>query len=324
MGKICFALILIGLILVIGYTLLYHLQNNTSVDNQSQILPTRESQIPADAIKVTPETDLNPPKSTSDFYFDPIPVEGYVNTAGAEDSAFVIADGSVLYFFFVPDVRVPVEKQVLDPTVGIYLSKNVDGVWSEPARVVLQDEGKLAMDGCEFIRDDIMYFCSAREGYTGLHWFKAQLIDGIWKNWENSDSFLKTKEFETGELHISSDGEELYFHSARAGGKGGLDIWVSNLADGEWSEPVNIEIVNSEFDEGWPALSPDGLELWFSKSYGVWRSKRAGDEWQEPELMFSPLCGEPSVDEFGNVYFTHHFFEGDVMIEADIYVAIKK
>lgn len=294
------------------------------IDDENHALPTRESQIPADAIKVSPETDINPPKSMSDEYYDPVPVSGYVNTAGAEDSAFVIPDGSILYFFFVPDIRVPVEEQILDPTVGIYLSKNTNGVWSEPIRVVLQNEGKLAMDGCEFVQGDVMYFCSAREGYTGLHWFKAQFFDGKWQNWVDVDSFLKTDEFETGELHISSNGNELYFHSARSGGKGGLDIWVSKMVNGEWSEPINIEIVNSEFDEGWPALSPDGNELWFSKSYGVWRSKRVYGEWQDPELMFSPLCGEPSVDEFGSVYFTHHFFDGDVMIEADIYVAFKK
>ncbi len=322
--RIYIGLVSVSIILIIGSMLLYQLQSNNSVDYQNHILPTRESQIPADAVKVTPETDLNSPKSISDEYYDPVPIGGYVNTAGAEDSAFVIPDGSVLYFFFVPDVRVPVEEQVLDPTVGIYVSESVNGVWSEAARVVLQDKGKLAMDGCEFIQNDKMYFCSVREGYTGLHWFKAQYIDGKWQNWENADSFLKTDEFETGELHISSDGDELYFHSARAGGEGGLDIWVSKMVDGKWSDPLNVEAVNSEFDEGWPALSPDGSELWFSKSYGVWRSKRIGGKWQDPELMFSPLCGEPSVDAFGNVYFTHHFFDGDVMIEADIYVAFKK
>jgi hypothetical protein len=36
------------------------------------------------------------------------------------------------------------------------------------------------------------------------------------------------------------------------------------------------------------------------------------------------MAGEPSIDEEGNVYFVHHFFDGDKMIEADIYVAYKK
>ena len=83
------------------------------IDDENHALPTRESQIPVGATKVTLETDLNSPKSISDEYYDPVPVIGYVNTAGAEDSAFVIPDGSSLDFFFVPDDRVPVEEQDL-------------------------------------------------------------------------------------------------------------------------------------------------------------------------------------------------------------------
>ena len=312
-------------IIIVGFTLLGQMQLGIpSNDGEEQSWPTRESQIPADAVKVTPQTDLNTPKSLSSEYYDPVPVSGKVNTAGGEDSAFILPNGSVLYFFFVPDVRVPVTEQVLDRTGGIYVSRKINDVWSEPTRVVLQDSGKLAMDGCEFVQGDVMYFCSAREGYTGLHWFKAEFVDERWQNWENVDQFLKTDEFETGELHISPDGKELYFHSRRDGGRGGLDIWVSKNVNGEWSAPDNVEAVNSEGDEGWPALSPDGSELWFSRNYGVWRSIRVDGRWQEPEEMFAPLCGEPSVDESGNVFFTHHFFDGDLIIEADIYVAEKK
>ena len=47
-------------------------------------------------------------------------------------------------------------------------------------------------------------------------------------------------------------------------------------------------------------------------------------EWQMAEQIVSSLAGEPSVDIAGNVYFVHHFFKNDQMIEADIYVAYKK
>jgi hypothetical protein len=180
------------------------------------------------------------------------------------------------------------------------------------------------MDGCHFIQGDEIYFCSGREGYTGLHWFKAEKIDNHWVNWVNIDEELKTEEHEVGELHITSDRKRLYFHSSRQGGKGMYDIWFSDKTDGEWGTPVNLEVVNTEGNEGWPCLSPDEMELWFSKDYGVWRSRKVNGEWTEPERMFFPLAGEPSVDEYGNVYFTHHFYKNDVMLEADIYVAYKK
>ncbi|MBM3200308.1 hypothetical protein FJZ53_05185 [Candidatus Woesearchaeota archaeon] len=230
----------------------------------------------------------------------------------------MMPDGDTLYIFFTPDVKVPVEKQVIDGVTGIYVSKKVNNEWTEPERVMLQDKGKLALDGCEFVQGDTMLFCSAREGYTGIHWFTAELKDGKWQGWKNADF---KPEYEVGELHIYND--ELYFHSSRPGGEGGLDIWVSKNVNGEWGEPKNVEPVNSERNEGWPFVSQDGSELWISKDYVLWRSKKIDNEWTKPELMISPLTGEASLDNEGNVYFTHHFFKGDEMIEADIYIAEK-
>lgn len=292
----------------------------------AQIQPTQErqiidrgSKIPADAIKISQEADVSPPQTYSDEYEKPVPVPGLVNTAGAEDSPFIMPDGNTLYFFFTPDVRVPVEKQILDGVTGIYMSKKSNGKWGEAERIILQDPGKLAGDGCEFVHDNVMLFCTVREGYAGIHWFTAEYKDGRWQNWKNADF---NPDYKVGELHII--GDKLYFHSDRPGGKGGLDIWVSKKVDGEWSEPENVEAVNTADSEGWPALSPDGNELWVSRNYGIWRSKKANGKWQMPEQMFFPLAGEASIDSSGNVYFVHHFFKNDKMLEADVYVAYKK
>jgi len=62
-------------------------------------------------------------------------------------------------------------------------------------------------------------------------------------------------------MHISQDGTELYFHSRREGGLGQNDIWVTRFVSGEWSEPENVQAVNSEANEGRPFLSHDGNEL---------------------------------------------------------------
>ncbi len=284
----------------------------------------RDEAIPEDVVKITPETDPHPPILYSDDFEEPVPMPAPISTAGGEDSSFILPDGNTLYFFFTPDVRVPVEKQILDGATGIYVSHKVNGQWSEPERIFLQDPGKLAGDGCEFVQGNRMWFCTVREGYAGIHWFTAEFKDGKWQNWQNADDELKTFEYETGELHISSDGNELYFHSFRPGGKGGMDIWVSRKVNGEWGEPENVEAVNTERDDGYPALSPDGNELWISRDYGIWRSKKVDGQWTEPELIVSPLAGEATIDNDGNVYFTHHFYEDDKMLEADIYVAYRK
>lgn len=291
----------------------------TACSNNQSELVSRESKIPETAVKMTPETDTNPPKSHSSDYADPIPLSSPVNTAGAEDSPFIYNDN--LYFFFTPDTSIPAEKQLLDGVTGIYFSENKEGKWLNSQRIMLQKPKKLALDGCEFILNNKMWFCSAREGYEGINWFTAEYKDLRWQNIQEAGF---NPDYKVGELHITDDGNELYFHSDRAGGKGGLDIWVSKKVNGEWSEPENIQEVNTEGNEGWPFITADGNELWITKDYGLWRSKKVNGKWTKPESIISPLAGEATMDSAGNVYFTHHFFKDNKMIEADIYVAYKK
>jgi len=289
-------------------------------------LPSRESKIPVDAVKMTPGLDGLPPILHSSEWEDPVPVEGPINTAGGEDSGFYAVDRNEFYVFFTPDVDVPVEEQLLDEVTGIYVSKNINGEWSEPERVLLQKPGKLALDGCEFVQDDTMWICSAREGYVGLHWFISEFKNNKWQPPKEAPEEIE--KYEVGELHITADGRTMYFHSARAGGQGEYDIWKMDLVDGVWQEPVNVEIVNSQATEGWPFISSDGEELWFTRTYrgspAIYRSRLANGEWGEPELILSQFAGESSLDNDGNIYFTHHFYNSDGMIEADIYMAKKK
>jgi hypothetical protein len=285
----------------------------------------RESKIPPGQAKITPETDLYPPLLHSNEYEEPVPVPYPINTAGAEDSAFVMPDGETLYVWFTPDPNAPLGEQLDDRVTGIYFSGKTGGAWQKPERVVLQDPGKQSLDGCAFVRENTMWFCSARTGYTGMHWFTADYIDGKWTDWNIADF---NPDYEVGELHITADGTKLYFHSARAGGKGQYDIWVSDYSGSGWLAPRNIETVNTPKTDGWPSLNYDGNELWFTRTYqgspALYRAKKINGEWQDPELIISQFAGESSIDSAGNIYFTHHFFKDGVMLEADIYVAYRK
>jgi len=54
---------------------------------------------------------------------------------------------------------------------------------------------------------------------------------------------------------ILSDNKTLIFSSDRPGGKGGLDLWMSTLEAGEWSQPVNIEFANTAGDDRYMSMS---------------------------------------------------------------------
>jgi hypothetical protein len=286
---------------------------------------TRESKLPADIVKRTPETDQHPPILHSNEYNNPVPLASIINTSGAEDSPFITANGDTLYFFFTPDVRVPANQQLFDDVTGIWVCRRSGDSWTVPQRVWLQDPGKLALDGAVCVQGNEMWFCSAREGYTGVNMFTAAKVNGIWKNWQYCGDRLM-QEIKIGEVHIH--GDDLYFHSDRAGGLGNYDIWKTTRSGSTWSDPIHLQNVNTTELDGYPYISSDGSELWFTRTYlgtpAIFRSKLVGGNWSNPELMISQFAGEPTLDDAGNLYFVHHFYENNVMIEADIYLATPK
>jgi Tol biopolymer transport system component len=69
--------------------------------------------------------------------------------------------------------------------------------------------------------------------------------------------------------NVRHDGLELFFYSIRAGGVGGVDLWVSTREslDQPWSTPVNVGApVNSSATELHPYLSSDRETLFFGSA----------------------------------------------------------
>jgi hypothetical protein len=93
---------------------------------------------------------------------------------------------------------------------------------------------------------------------------------------------------------VSSDGLSLYFTSTRAGGVGGMDIWVTTreTTDDPWSTPVNLgsPVNSSAWETG--CISYDGLSFYFSSTRyrgsnanaDMWVTTRdtIHDEWSTP------------------------------------------
>jgi uncharacterized protein YrzB (UPF0473 family) len=297
-----------------------------SGDNGGNEILAREVKIPADSVKVMPETDLYPPQLHSDTWEEPIPMPGFVNTAGIEDSPFVTSDGNEFYFTFVPDVRVPPEKQLIDGVTGSYVSTLQGAGWSQPERVVLNDD--LSLDRCECLQGNILWVCSVRKGnYRSVDMYTTEFVEGKWSHWQNAGKRLN-EQIAIGEMHITVDGSEIYFDADRSEGKEGHDIWVTRKVNDEWQIPKNVAAVNTEENEIRPFITQDGSELWFSRRYmgspAIFRSMNIGGEWGDPELIISQFAAEPSLDEQGDIYFAHHFIENGSMLEGDIYVAYKK
>jgi Tol biopolymer transport system component len=68
---------------------------------------------------------------------------------------------------------------------------------------------------------------------------------------------------------IRSDGLEMFVTSNRPGGFGLIDLWVATRGTtlDRWSTPVNLgSTINTQYDDGGPALSCDGTTLYFYSS----------------------------------------------------------
>ena len=94
----------------------------------------REARMPE--TKVSPQDDFWPPVAAPGWT-QPVPLPHPVNTAGGEDSPFILPDGNTLYFWFTPDVSLPAEQQVGDGVTGIWVTERTGEGWSVPERVHL-------------------------------------------------------------------------------------------------------------------------------------------------------------------------------------------
>ncbi len=297
----------------------------------------RSTYIPVDAVKMSPAGDPAPPVlHLTETYHPPEPLDSTINTAGAEDSPFFATDAETLYFWFTPDVTAAAGDQALDPATGIYRSQRQENGWQSPQKMWLFDI--VSLEGCAVVQENTMWYCAAVCGMTGLHQFYSVKENGNWSSGQLSEA-LNHPDYQIGEFHMTANGNEIYFHSDRAGGKGGRDLWKIEKIGTAWGDPLPQTALNSEFDEGFPFVTADGNELWFSGDsridvvpphgtpdyFGaIFYSTKEDDSWSVPVEVVSQLAGEPTVDSQGNVYFTHHFYVDAQMIEADIYVLLRK
>ena len=134
-----------------------------------------------------------------------------------------------------------------------------------------------------------MYFnCFDREGETGSDICVSHWEDNAWSDprivWE-----VSTKEYLEVEPLLSPDGKQLYIMSNRPGGKGGHDIWVSELIEGNWTTPKNLDgPMNSAYSDHCLYFAGDDWEIayWTSTRPGgfggndIWTSEKVDGVWQ--------------------------------------------
>jgi outer membrane protein OmpA-like peptidoglycan-associated protein len=113
----------------------------------------------------------------------------------------------------------------------------------------------------------VMYF-TRNQANTGenstrfLKIFSSKYRSGSWSDAEELP--INGDNFSTCHPTLSADGRKLYFASDRTGGKGGMDIWVSELQNGKWASPKNLSAVNTSGNETFPYVNEQNIVFFAS------------------------------------------------------------
>lgn len=137
--------------------------------------------------------------------------------------------------------------------------------------------------------------------------YMAERLNDKWQPAFNINEPVNSTAWESQPC-LSPDGRTLYFSSSRPGGKGGKDIWQSQINDhGFWSEPVNLgDSINTPGDENSPFIHYDNRTLYFSSDgypglggQDLMVAHKIRGAWNRPQNLGYPINSHK--DEIGLV-----------------------
>ncbi len=204
--------------------------------------------------------------------FNPINLGPEINSKHAEYGPTISTDGRMLIFTRLePTARrsCPTPDGRLE---DFYVSYLENGKWTQAVNMGYPLNSD-CNEGAQSISPDDKYLFFAAVGRQDGFGDKSDIYfaERAGKGWgtpQNIGSPINTKHWES-QPFISSDGKTLYYVSNMPGGKGGADIWKSELqADGKWGKPINLgDKINTPGDEFSPFIHPDNQTLYFSSDY---------------------------------------------------------
>lgn len=119
--------------------------------------------------------------------------------------------------------------------------------------------------------------------------------DNEWQKAQPLSNRINTPNYNEGAQSISPDGKYLFFTGCnRPDGMGRCDIYVSRKEGNDWGKAINLgKVINSEYWESQPSISPDGSTLYFVSNrpggvggYDIWKSMLTNEgDWTTPENL---------------------------------------
>lgn len=169
----------------------------------------------------------------------------------------------------------------------INLGRPVNNPLSNDRNPSLSGNGKYMIFETDY-GDERLYPVITRQ--VASMWSRPEDLSGLYNKTTNDKDW-----------NLNYDGSVVFFSSARYGGVGNSDIWMSKKQGDKWISPVNLaKPVNSNAPEVSPSISADDKKLYFVRLNGkksasgmecgtIMVSELKANTWNEPVALPSPI-----------------------------------
>lgn len=168
-----------------------------------------------------------------------------INSPYNEGTCTITADGNILIYTScdAPDS---------EGSCDLYIAYKVNGMWQRPKNMG-KNVNSRSWDSQPSLSADgrILFFSSNRKGGFGGNdiWYSIMQNDASWSEAKNLGSVVNTPKDEISPFMFFNN-EILFFSSNGHPGFGGMDIQLSKVVGGEFTEPENLGLpINDQFDQ---------------------------------------------------------------------------
>ncbi|MEM9024742.1 MAG: hypothetical protein AAGB22_13430, partial [Bacteroidota bacterium] len=155
---------------------------------------------------------------------------------------------------------------------NVYISHVDKGEYTKAVPIgdtINTDDGNEVIVGLDGMGDKMMFHFVNQENNSLL--LSSEFANGEVSDPKVVDDRINTKKnlddkYKPIAVSMSADGNTLFFAADRKDGYGGTDIYIARMLPiGKWGVPQNLgPDVNTEYDEDFPNIAPDGKTLYFS------------------------------------------------------------
>lgn len=242
-------------------------------------------------------------KNPANYVFAPKNLGDGINTAASEYFPSLTIDGGELVFtrrvgFSNEDFFYSSKKSDRWDTAKP-MEGNINTDQNEAAQNISLDGKWLVFDAC-----------GRSDGFGSCDIYISYITQQGWSQAINFGRRLNSEQWDAQPC-LSPDKRDLYFSSARPGGYGGKDIYVSHLQpDGRWGQPENLgPSVNTSGDEQCPFIHADNQTLYFTSNYWpgygdddlFYVRKQANGNWSQPVNLGYPIN---TINREGTLFIT--------------------